>query len=69
MFAYLHSSLVSALLAKAMGLLSCRSTAPRPTCEALSEGGVADDGLLDLMKSSLIAGIPGEFGIFLHEFL
>ena len=34
MFAYLHSALVSALLAKAMGSLSCGSAAPRPTCEA-----------------------------------
>ena len=34
MFVYLHSALVSALLTKAMGLLSCRSAAPRPTCEA-----------------------------------
>ena len=34
MFAYLHFASVSALLAKAMGLLSCRSASPRPTCEA-----------------------------------
>ena len=66
---------MSALLAKATGLLFCRSAVPRPTCEALtcmvtvSEGGVADDGLLDSLKSSLIAGIPGEVGIFFEEFL
>ena len=36
MFAYLHSTSVSALLAKAMGLLSCRSAAPRPTYQALT---------------------------------
>ena len=30
------SASVSALLVKAMGLLSCRSTAPRPTWEALN---------------------------------
>ena len=81
MFAYLHSASVSALLAKAMGLLFCRSAMPRPTCEALtcmvtgsdgskvSEGGVTDDNLLDSLKSSLVAGIPGEVGIFFQEFL
>ena len=36
MFAYLHSASVSALLAKATGLLFCRSAVPRPTCEALT---------------------------------
>ena len=34
MFAYLHSTLVSALLAKAMGLLFCKSAVPRPIWEA-----------------------------------
>ena len=81
MFAYLHSTLVSALLAKAMGLLFCRIAVPRPTCEASTcmvtgsdrlkylEGGVTGDGLLDLLKSGLIAGIPGKVSIFFQEFL
>ena len=34
MFTYLHSASVSALLAKATGLLFCRSAVPRPTWEA-----------------------------------
>ena len=34
----------------------------------VSEGGVADNGLLDLLKSGLIAGIPGDVGIFSQEF-
>ena len=35
----------------------------------VSEGGVADDGLLGPLKSGLIAGVPGEVGIFSQEFL
>ena len=34
----------------------------------VSEGGVADDSLLDSLKSGLIAGIPGEVSIFSQEF-
>ena len=36
MLAYWHLVLVRALLAKATGLLFCRSAALRPTCEALT---------------------------------
>ena len=45
MLAYLCSALVSALLVKAMGLLSCRSAAPRPTLEALTCMVTGSDGL------------------------
>ena len=36
MFANLHSASVSAVLAKAMGLLFCSCDVPRPTWEALT---------------------------------
>ena len=35
----------------------------------VSEGGVTDNGLLDLLKSGFVAGIPGEVSIFYQEFL
>ena len=59
MFAYQHSVLVRALLAKAMGLPFCRSAAPRPTCEASTCIVMGSEGskylrVVSLMMASLI---------------
>ena len=54
MFAYLHSASVSALLAKAMGLLFCKSVVPRPTLEALTCMVTGSDGSKYLSVVSLL---------------
>ena len=79
MFMYQHSVSVRALLAKAMGLVFCRSAAPRPTCEAStwivtgSDGskylrvGVTDNSFLDLLKSNVIGVVPTEVCVLLEQ--